>query len=122
MIIFLLMTLLLIYNSRERRTSADRQIDRNLESYRNLSQILSPDVTAGGKATLFPDTWMPAPWFQPVSSALLKITAVTSLFWPIAAPTQSGVRGNPQRRQEEAKNERKEAGKRGEKMGKMVFI
>lgn len=79
-----------------------------------MSQILSADVMQT-KATSFLDTWMPAPlWFQPMSSPLLKITAVTSPFWPIAAPTQSGVRGNPQ---EEAKNERKEK----EKGGKDVF-
>lgn len=52
---------------------------------------------------LFPDTWISVSlWLQPMSSPLLKITAVTSLFWPTTAPTQLGIRGSPQWRQEEA--------------------
>lgn len=100
----------------------------NTERYRSLSQIHSTDVMhmkAQRQANrnlshLFPDTWISASlWLQPMSSPLLKITAVTSLFWPTTAPTQLGIRGSPQRRQEEAKSEQREG-----EMGrdKMVYI
>ena len=91
------------------RHKCDRLINRVIDIDWELAQlVLDPfpkcntNEANSNPGCSFSDTWMPAPlWFQPMSSPFLKITAVTSLFWPITAPTQSGIRGNPQRREEE---------------------